>query len=115
LALFIGELPEDIDFINLESFYFYMSLSFPNKAREIGALMNLIEPYIPVIVSQRSLESILDAYMEGDFKRLTQLESGVASRSKLTFLDAAMNSDAHNWEEMVELCCYIRSHRIYGI
>ncbi|MDR2166694.1 MAG: hypothetical protein LBE35_02430 [Clostridiales bacterium] len=109
LVLFENEMPSDIDFISVESFYFYMSLASPAKSREIAALMGIVEPFIPIIISQKNLENILDAYFLGDFARLSRLEQVLIDRSKLLFINAAITADNAGWNEMVEACCDIRS------
>jgi len=114
LAMFIGELPEDIHFISIDSFYFYMNLAFPKKTREIAALMNVLEPYIPLVVSQNAMEGILCAYEEGDYARLLSIEENLAGRSKLSFIHSALNMKNDNWADMVKICCQIRAQRVYG-
>jgi len=115
LGMFIGEFPEDIHFISIDSFYFYMNMAFPKKCREIGALMHVLEPYIPLVVSGRNMESILTAYEAGDFDRLLFMEESLMGRSKLIFLNSAMTLDSAHWEDMVRICCQIRAQRVFGI
>jgi hypothetical protein len=112
LSYFDGELPENIDFISLDSFYFYLSLAYPAKSREIGALMGIVEPFIPIIVSQKNIENIITAYILGDFERLYNLEQMLIGRSKLQFINAAITCSKENWDNMVDICCFIRSNKL---
>ena len=108
LTLFSAEMPQDIDFINTDSFYFYMHQTNPVKSREAQALMGIVEPFIPIIISQKSLDEFVVTYLSGDFERLTSLEQRIASRSKQLFINSAMTSTNNDWESMIDTCCVVR-------
>jgi len=111
LGAFDGELPENIDFINVDSFFYYLNLAEPVKGREIGTLMAILEPFIPTFISEKNLLGLLAAYVAGDYNRLTHLEQNLMHRSKLIFIKSAISDDNDNWENMVAICCKIREKR----
>lgn len=108
LGQFIDEIPSDIHFISVGTFYFYMHMAFPNRCREIRALMGIVEPFIPIVLSGRNLQSIIIAHESGSDARLIGVEESLIERSKLIFLKNAMILNKHEWEEMVNICCEIR-------
>ena len=111
LGFFDGELPENIDFINVDSFFYYLNLAYPARCREIGTLMAILEPFIPTFISEKNLLGLLAAYVAGDLNRLTHLEQNLMHRSKLIFIKSAISDDNDNWENMVSICCKIREKR----
>ena len=115
LAPFRGEMPGDIYFINADSFYFYLRRTFPGKHQEIGGLMGVLEPFIPVIVSERNLLSLLAAYAGGSTDRLAQVEQAMADRSRVLFINSAMTADNDHWENMIGICCQVRQQRLARI
>jgi len=114
LGSFEKEMPEGIDFISIDSFFYYLNLAYPVKCREICALMAILEPFIPTFISEKNLLGLLAAYVAGDATRLDHLEQNLMHRSKLIFIKSAiLDNDAH-WENMVSICCKIREKRKDG-
>jgi hypothetical protein len=111
LGFFEGELPDGIDFISADSFFYYLNLAYPVKCREIGALMAILEPFIPTFISEKNLLGLLAAYVAGDYDRLINLEQSLMRRSKLIFIKSAISDNEDNWEHMVSICCKIREKR----
>jgi len=101
-------MPERIDFINIESFYFYMFLGFPDKGRELTTLMGIIDPYIPMIISPQNLEEVVSAYEEGDTSHLANLEENFMGRSKFIFMNSVMMAQGADWDNIVAICLRIR-------
>jgi len=112
MADFRDEIPKGIHFINVESLYFYIHSAFPAKRQEIGGLMMVLEPFIPVTVSEYNLMSLLAAYASGDMEALARLEQGLINRSRLLFLQTAISADNSNWEHVVNSCRQVRMQRM---
>ncbi|MCL2236552.1 MAG: hypothetical protein FWB98_08970 [Defluviitaleaceae bacterium] len=112
MADFRGEMPKGIHFINIESFYFYVNSAYPAKRQEIGGLMGVLEPFIPVTVSEYNLMSLLAAYASGDMQSLARLEQGLIDRSRLLFLQAAISSSNSHWQHVINTCCQVRMQRM---
>jgi len=108
LAYFAGQLPEHVDFINMESFCFYMRLGFPRKSGEMAALMEIIEPFIPMIISPANFEEVMFAYEQGNLGELAELEENFMSRSKFIFINSIMKAKGDDWEDIVAICRKIR-------
>ena len=108
LVCFKSQMPAYIHFINIESFYFYMSLAYPKKYKELTALMDVIEPFMPLIVSSKNMGDVILAYEQGDDDKMTKLEKGLASRSKFIFMNTAMAVQDADWKNIVAICRKIR-------
>ena len=111
LEFFKGEMPKNIDFINVDSFYFYLNLAFPSKYAEISGLMDVLEPFVPVIISEKNLMSLLGFYAAGEMEPILNLEESLMNRSKLLFLNSAMTAENGHWENIMAVCCKIRRQR----
>lgn len=112
LCDFREEMPKGIHFINMDSFYFYVNLAFPVKRQEIGGLMGILGPFIPVIVSEINLMSLLAAYASGDMAGLARLEESLIERSQLSFIQTAIYADCHNWGSLVNTCRKVHRQRL---
>ncbi|MCL2575736.1 MAG: hypothetical protein FWE33_04815 [Defluviitaleaceae bacterium] len=108
LAFLKNELPKDIHFISADSFYFYLNLAYPIKCQQVMGLMTVLEPYIPLVVSEKGLNTLMNAYAQNDLNRLTDVEQSLAARSKLLFLNSAITTDEDNWSNVVDVCCALR-------
>ena len=111
LACFEGSMPEDISFINLESFFFYFRNILQVECGQISTIMGIIAPYIPVIVSKKSFGNLMSSYMEGDLRKLEALEQSLVERSKMFFINCAMRKSDEEWENVLDICCQIRNHK----
>jgi len=109
LAFFKGHMPHNIKFINVESFYFYMRLGFPNKFKEMRGLMDIVEPYIPLVISQKNLEDVVFAYEQGNLTELAEMEDFFSKRSKLVFINSVMEANEVDFSNIVSICRRIRS------
>lgn len=109
LVYFKSQLPQYVDFINMESFYYYMRLGFPRKAAELAALMEIIEPFIPMIITSQNLEEVIDAYEQGNLAALDTMEESLMSRSKFIFLNSVMRAKGDDWENLLSICRRIRA------
>jgi len=109
---FRNEMPEGIHFINMDSFYFYVNMAFPSKRQEIGGLMNILEPFIPVMVSECNLMSLLAAYASGDMANLARLEQSLIDRSHLSFIQTAISADCTHWDSIVTTCRKVHKQRL---
>lgn len=107
LVYFKSQLPEYVDFINIESFYFYMRLGFPRKSKELAALMDIIEPFIPMIISPKNLEEVVIAYEQGNPEQLAALEKSFMGRSKFIFMNTVMEAEGADWENILSICLKI--------
>jgi len=109
LAYFKSQLPDYVKFINMESFTFYMRLGFPRKSSEMTILMEIIEPYIPMIITPENLEVVILAHEYGNQGEVTELEENLMDRSKFIFLTSVMEAGSADWENIVQICRKIRS------
>ena len=112
LVYFKEQMPEYIHFINIESFYYYMRLAYPKKYKELAALVDIIEPYIPLIISPRNLEEVIFAYEQGNSHDLAQLEADFLNRSKFIFMNSVMTAQQPDWENIVAICRKIREIKL---
>ncbi|MCL2854948.1 MAG: hypothetical protein FWE21_04950 [Defluviitaleaceae bacterium] len=112
LAPFKGQMPENIHFINMDSFYFYLGMAYPCKRQEIGSLMWVLEPFIPVIISERNLLALLAAYASGDMTNLSRLEASLSDRSRLSFIQTAITADCTHWQNIMGICRQIHNQRL---
>ena len=112
LVYFKNQMPEYISFINIESFYYYMRLAYPQKYKEMTGLMDILEPYIPLIISPRNLEEVVDAYEQGNSLELAKLEADFLGRSKFIFMNSVMTADQEDWDNIVAICRRIREIKL---
>ena len=108
LLRYKGQLPMYVDFINIDSFYFYMRLGYPEQSREVANLMEVIEPYIPMIISPQNLEDVYFAYEQGRMDQLAQMEASYMGRSKFIFMNSIMAADEEDWDSILAICRKIR-------
>jgi len=108
LLRYKGQLPRYVDFINIESFNFYLRMGYPAQSRELADLMEIIEPFIPMIVSPQNLEDVIAAYEEGNLDELASLEENYIGRSKFIFINSVMAADGEDWENILAICRKIR-------
>ena len=112
LVFFRNQMPEYISFINIESFYYYMRLAYTQKYKELTGLMDILEPYIPLIISPRNLEEVVFAYEQGNSHELAKLEADFLNRSKFIFMNSVMTADQEDWENIVAICRRIREIKL---
>lgn len=112
LVNFQSHMPEYIHFINTESLYFYMKLGFPQKSQELESLMDIIDPYIPLIISPKNLQEAMTTYEQGNIDRLSALTESYANRSKFIFISSVMKTQNADWESMVAICRQIRKLKL---
>ena len=112
LVYFKNQMPEYISFINIESFYYYMRLAYPQKYKELAALMDILEPFIPLIISPRNLEEVIFAYEQGNSHELAKLEADFLNRSKFIFMNSVMTADEEDWGNIVSICRRIREIKL---
>jgi len=103
-----SQLPKDIHFFSTESFYFYLRMAYPEKTTEIQGLMAVLEPYVPLILSESTLFSLFDAYVTNDIAQLLVLQDALVTRSKLLFISSAIDADDDGWQNVMDICCTIR-------
>ncbi|MCL2753878.1 MAG: hypothetical protein FWE44_07005 [Defluviitaleaceae bacterium] len=103
-----SQLPKNIHFINADSFYFYLNLAYPQKSAQIRVLMSVLEPYVPLILSEASLYSLFDAYSLGDMPQLLVLQQNLDARSKLLFINSAIDATEEHWQSIMDTCLAIR-------
>jgi hypothetical protein len=112
LVYFKNQMPEYVNFINIESFYYYMRLAYPQKYKELTALMDILEPYIPLIISPRNLEEVVFAYEQGNLQELAKLEANFLGRSKFIFMNSVMTANQEDWENIMAICRRIREIKL---
>ena len=108
LLYFKGQIPYNMFFISLDSFYFYMRLAFPRQSRELANLMEIIEPFVPLIISPQNLEDVMAAYDNGQTEELAALEAMLAQRSRFVFVNSVMQANMPDWENIIGICRQIR-------
>ena len=112
LVYFKNQMPEYISFINIESFYYYMRLAYTQKYKELAALMDILEPFIPLIISPSNLEEVMFAYEQGNSRELAKLEANFLNRSKFIFMNSVMTADQEDWQNIVAICRKIREIKL---
>jgi len=101
-------MPDYVDFINIESFYFYMRLAYPKKYKELMALMDILEPFMPLIIPPKNLDEVIFVFEQGDAEEMVQLEESFVDRSKFIFINTVMMVRESDWQNIVAICRRIR-------
>lgn len=109
----------NIIFMNLDSFYAHIS-EFESKkwdkGKNVEELINIIEPYIPIVVTDQNIESFLNAAISDNEEMLTQMENAFVQNSKIKFIQSIMGvQNAEQWQEIVGVCRTIRAYKEEGI
>lgn len=71
-------------------------------------LLEVLEPFIPLVISQESLYKMVAAYDSGDNGNLAQLEKEFVNRSKFVFINSILWAKDGEWGNIVTLCRKIR-------
>ena len=111
LACFEGHMPEGLSFINISSFFLYFRDVLPMRCNQVQALLTVLSPYIPIILSQKSFGSLVSSYMEGDHRELDEMERRLIERSQIFFVKSALKKTDEDWQSLLDICCQIRNHK----
>ena len=106
---------EDIEFINLSGFYAFVYDIEEHRAGALKELVNIVEPYIPLVISRDNLVSLVISYEEGDMVTLQSLEQEYAIRSKLIFINSVIKAHEEDWDDIVLICRKIRDAKIESL
>ena len=116
LGYFGERLPTGVEFINIQGLLSYLRTINLHKVLMLEDLVEILEPYIPMVISEKDLQKLFLAQREGNISRLTELEGEFVARSKFIFLNSALLASAYaedtDWENIKRVCRKIRSMKI---
>lgn len=109
----------DIIFMNLDSFYAYTT-ELENKGwdkrKNIEELINIIEPYIPIVITDQNIEAFLYAAINNNEENLNQMEKNFVQSSKIKFIQSVIKAKTtEQWQEIVNICRTIRAYKEEGV
>jgi len=101
-------------FLNIDSF-----LDYIDSDREPGVsglrfaeIIEIIEPFIPLIVNEENMESYLRFALNQDQKGMDALQTEIAESAKIKFVKSIFNAENENdIEQIFEICRVIREYR----
>lgn len=106
---------QNITFFNIYSFYTYLSqitCSHGKKEYTITSLLDEIEQYIPLAITDSSLEIFLSAAQsesETELEKMTQLFS---YRCRMDFINLVRSAkEPEEWHRIVKACQHLRGQR----
>jgi len=103
-------------FFDMRSFYVYLDYFLnENDSRKVAKLLNKLEPYIPIVVSDEDVETFLDAAVRNDIDEVKQLEAEFKAKSKTKFIRALAQKDDDSWLGTVDTCRMLRNYRAEGM
>ena len=102
--------PEMI-FISIEGFYWYLQQLNVNIAANTQELIETIEPFIPMMMSERSLNQLLYV-TDGYAPELAELEREYLNQSKLKFINTILAARSWDeWDRIRNICRTIRNYK----
>lgn len=113
LLYFKKYIPCNLHFINIASIYSFMNMQNPEKFARLEGIMEVLEPFIPLIVSPKNLEEVVNAYEGGDSGEFAELEEGFLLRSQFVFINSIMAATDRDWENIVDICMKIREIKLH--
>jgi hypothetical protein len=103
-------------FFDLNSFYQYIDMYLHEyDVGRITRLIGVVEPYIPIAVSDDEIDNFLAAAMDNDAAEVERLEREFVAHSKMKFIRDAISMDDGEWGGAVEICQTIRRYKEEGI
>jgi hypothetical protein len=100
-------LPKNIIFFNAVSFYFYIKDFACNGKQTIEGAINRIEPYIPLKLTEDTLELFLDNMLEVESNQEVNID--LMTRVKGDFVYSIQTADSpERWGEILDTCESIR-------
>ena len=104
-------------FFDINSFYayigYYMNETDSHKALH---LLSVVEPYIPIIVSDDNIDTFLEAALRNDVNEVVKLEARFISDSKMRFVQSiTAQKDDETWRNTVDTCQTIRKYKVEGV
>jgi len=105
LTMFAAHIPHDIHFISPDGFYDYIGHVHADKAHEVAAIISIITPYIPIVMTIKNAQDVMDAYFAGDASHFAHLERKLVNRSIIIFITLTMAANNAEWERVVDICC----------
>ena len=123
LCCFLEDLRGSLDFykknashhvvhLNIDGFYWYFGMINPVLCAGTQELMETVEPFIPVIVSEENLDLLVFAYENEELARLEELEADFLRHSKLKFINSILAVNSYEeWDRIRNICRTIRSYK----
>lgn len=117
LHTILQSIGNSIVFFDIKSFYAHIG-HYMNEAdtRKVTRLINTVEPFIPIVVSDESIDTFLEAAMRNDINEVERLETQFISSSKIKFIRSlAAEKCDDTWRHTVDTCQTIRKYKTEGI
>jgi len=102
---------ENLVFINIDGFFWYMKTLSPGVAANTHELMETLTPFIPMIITEENLGDLLRA-AEDASPSLAQIELDYLNKSKLKFIYTILSADSwEEWDRIRNICRTIRNYK----
>jgi len=112
----LQQLGGSLIFFDINSFYAFIDYYLSeNENRRVIQLLNIIEPFIPITVSDENIDIFLEAAMRNDVREVLRLEEKFISNSKTRFIQTTIAKDIESWRSIVNACQTIRMYKSEGI
>lgn len=99
-------------FLNLDSFYTYLDdISFIKYGRgsDLKHRLSIIEPFIPMTVSEKHLELFMNAAEKKDNSVINDLDNFLNKLIKINFLNSIYKARTpQEWEDILQICRTMR-------
>ena len=105
---------KNIVFLSSESFFYFID-NRKGKSVQLSELLNKIEHYIPLAITEENINLLLNAALDPSGDKVDALESSFIASSKIKFVNTII--DAHSpeqWNEIVNTCKTIRKYHVSG-
>jgi len=87
-----------------------------NDNIKVANLIGAIEPYIPIIASDDSIDVFLEAALRNDVAEVKRLEAEFISSSKIQFIHLLLgDKNGDLWRNTVDTCQAIRKYKTDGV
>ena len=103
-------------FFDIRSFFAYIEYYLGEAdRRNVARLLNVLEPYIPIVVSDEDIETFLEAAVRNDIDEVRLLEARFKASSKIKFIRALAIEEDQLWAETLDTCRSLRNYRADGM
>lgn len=111
-----AETLKKVIFLDLEGFYSFVEkkrgLLKSGSGKNFKELIETIEPFIPLVLSDDNLELYLLTALEQDSGELAQLERKFVLDSKIKFIKNLLSARSEEeWENIFRICRTIREYK----
>ena len=101
----------NVIFYDIDSFYAFLK-NETYADTSIEDIMDKIQPFIPISITEDSLDLFLQASAVNDMNEMSALESKFKNRTRIDFINTIKNvRNDIEWSGIVEICETIRDYK----